>query len=103
MNRIAFIIILTGITTYTTRVLPMVLYKSKQPCKFVRSFLKYMPYGALGGLLFPGILTATGDIRTSLAGVLISTILILLKRNMILVVLAGIMSAYLSEILLKMI
>lgn len=97
MNRVIMIMLLTGLVTYGTRVLPLVFYKDQKPSPFVRSFLKYMPYGALGGLLFPGVLTATGDVRTSLIGAAISGILIWTNKNMIMVVTAGILGAYFAE------
>ncbi|MDS1031003.1 AzlD domain-containing protein [Bacillota bacterium LX-D] len=103
MNTLFIItILLGGLATYLTRVLPFIFYREKEPSQFVRSFLKYMPYGALGGLLFPGVLTATGNVTTSVIGACIASVLILLRQNMIIVVLGGIVSAYVAEILFKL-
>ena len=95
MNRVLTMIFLTGLVTYLSRALPMILYKGKKPGKFLEAFLEYIPYAALGGLLFPEVLYSTGNIFISIAGAVFAGFLILKKQNMIVTVLSTIFLVYL--------
>lgn len=94
MNRFLIMLIVTGLVTYLTRAIPMIFYKGKEPGKFVKSFLEYIPYAALGGLLFPEVLYSTGNMATALAGGVFASALILKKQNMIVAVLGTIVLVY---------
>ena len=57
-----------GIVTYVPRMLPLVILNEiKLPPRW-HNFFRFIPYAALGALIFPGILTATGSIPSALAG-----------------------------------
>ncbi|MCY6355793.1 AzlD domain-containing protein [Clostridium sp. ZS2-4] len=86
MNKAISMIFFTGLVTYITRAIPVLLYKGKEPAKFLKSFLEYIPYAALGGLLFPEVLFSTGHITTAIVGCIFAGILILKKQNMLIVV-----------------
>jgi branched-subunit amino acid transport protein len=73
----------------------MIFYKGKNPGEFLKSFLEYIPYAALGGLLFPEILYSTGSILVSVIGAIFAGILIIKKQNMIVTVLGTIFLVYL--------
>lgn len=94
MNRFLIMLIVTGLVTYLTRATPMILYRGKEPGKFIKSFLEYIPYAALGGLLFPEVLYSTGNLVTALAGGVFASVLILKKQNMIVSVLGTIVLVY---------
>lgn len=94
MNRFLIMLIVTGLVTYLTRAIPMIFYRGKEPGKFIKSFLEYIPYAALGGLLFPEVLYSTGNLVTALAGGVFASVLILKKQNMIVSVLGTIMLVY---------
>lgn len=95
MNKVLTMILLTGLITYLCRAVPMIFYKGKNPGKFLKSFLEYIPYAALGGLLFPEILYSTGSILVSVIGAIFAGILIIKKQNMIVTVLGTIFLVYL--------
>lgn len=105
MSKILSMILLTALVTYLVRALPLVLYKGKEPGKFLKSFLEYIPYAALGGLLFPEILYSTGDsianVGVALAGGTFAGFLILKKKNMIMVVLGSIALVYILNLGIK--
>ena len=61
-------IIIMAVITYLIRMLPLVVFRREIKNRFVKSFLYYVPYVTLSVMTFPAILTATGDIRTGLAG-----------------------------------
>lgn len=94
MNRFLIMLIVTGLVTYLTRAIPMIFYRGKEPGKFIKSFLEYIPYAALGGLLFPEVLYSTGNLVTALAGGVFASVLILKKQNMIVSVLGTIVLVY---------
>lgn len=94
LNKAISMIFLTGLVTYLTRVIPVILYKGKEPTKFLKSFLEYIPYAALGGLLFPEVLFSTGHITTALLGCIFAGALILKKQNMLIVVSGTIILVY---------
>lgn len=90
MTKLIVTVVLMALVTYIPRLLPMLFLNSiKLPAK-VEVFLKYIPFAALGALIFPGILDSTGDRLTALAGGLISVILAYYKLNVIIVVFGGI-------------
>lgn len=95
MNNILTMILLTGFVTYLCRAVPMILYKGKDPGKFLKSFLEYIPYAALGGLLFPEILYSTGSAFISVIGAVFAGFLIIKKQNMIVTVVGTIFLVYL--------
>lgn len=94
LNKAISMIFLTGLVTYLTRAIPVLLYKGKEPTKFLKSFLEYIPYAALGGLLFPEVLFSTGHTVTALTGCLFASALILKKQNMLIVVSGTIILVY---------
>lgn len=91
MNKVLAWILLASAVTYLLRALPLLLHKGKEPSKFVKSFLEYIPYAALGSLLFPEILYSTGDKITAALGGIFASILILKKKNLIVAVLGAIL------------
>lgn len=95
MDKVFTMILLTGLVTYLSRALPMILYKGKNPGKFLKSFLEYIPYAALGALLFPDILYSAGNIMVSVVGAIFAGVLILKNQNMIVTVLGTIFLVYL--------
>lgn len=97
-----FLIVIIGATiiNYALRALPVVLHTGKQPGKFVKSFLEYIPYTALGALFFPDVLYSTGNIAVAVFGMAFAAILILMKRNMIVVVAGTIFLVYFVNLLI---
>lgn len=90
MFKLIATVVLMALVTYIPRLLPMLfLNRIKLPPK-VEVFLKYIPYAALGALIFPGILDSTGDRLSASVGGLISIILAYYKMNVIIVVFGGI-------------
>lgn len=57
-----------AIVTYLIRMLPLTLFRSKIKSKFLRSFLKYIPYTVLSAMTFPAIFYSTGNVITASIG-----------------------------------
>jgi len=83
-----------ALVTYIPRMLPLVLLRDIKLSPFLNRFLKYIPYAAIGALIFPGILTSTGSTASALAGGLVSVALAYYRLNLMLVVLGGIAGVY---------
>lgn len=67
MSIAIYVAVMAGVT-YLIRMLPFTLFKSKIKSKFLRSFLKYIPYTVLSAMTFPAIFYSTGNIITATAG-----------------------------------
>ena len=66
--RIVVYIAVMAIVTYLIRMLPLTLFRSKIKSKFLRSFLKYIPYTVLSAMTFPAIFYSTGNVITATVG-----------------------------------
>ncbi len=89
-----------ALVTYIPRMLPMVLLRDIKLSPFLNRFLKFIPYAAIGALVFPGLLYSTGSTASALAGGLVSAILAFFRLNLMLVVLGGIAGVYLWNMFL---
>lgn len=89
------VVIGMGLVTYIPRMLPMVLLQDITLPPFLNRFLKFIPYAAIGALIFPGILSSTGSTASAVAGGLVSAALAYFRLNLVLVVLGGIAGTYL--------
>lgn len=67
MSIVVYIAIM-AIVTYLIRMLPLTLFRSKIKSKFLRSFLKYIPYTVLSAMTFPAIFYSTGNVITATVG-----------------------------------
>lgn len=67
MSIVVYIAVM-AIVTYIIRMLPLTLFRSKIKSKFLRSFLKYIPYTVLSAMTFPAIFYSTGNVITAAVG-----------------------------------
>lgn len=83
-----------SLVTYIPRLIPMALSEKLNFPAWLNSWLKYVPYAALGALIFPGILTSVDRQYPwlGMAGGAAAVLLALAGQN-ILVVLAGAIAA----------
>ncbi len=94
MNNLFLLILAMALVTYIPRMLPMVLLKDIQLPTLLNRFLKFIPYAALGALIFPGIISSTGNISSAIAGGVVAIALALYNVNLMLIVLGGITGAF---------
>ena len=57
-----------ALVTYIPRVLPLTVFQGKIKSRFLRNFLQYVPYAALGAMTFPGIFYATDQLICAVLG-----------------------------------
>ncbi len=73
-------LLLMILTLYTIRVVPFLFLRKQITNRYIKSFLGYVPYVTLAVMTFPAILSAPGSLAAGIAALL-----------------AGLVSAYLSE------
>lgn len=100
MYRILTAVLLMALVTYIPRALPMTFFKKRLTSRFIRSFLYYVPYAALGAMTFPAILYSTGDLTSALFGMVVALVLAFYEKGLLIVALSAITAVFLSQILL---
>jgi branched-subunit amino acid transport protein len=86
------------LVTYVPRLLPFLFARDLALPSWVRKWLKFFPYAALGALIFPGILTAVpGAPALAAAAGLLSAVCALFIRNITVVVVLAIAAVLLVQ------
>ena len=94
------LILILWLVTYTPRALPFVVLPGAKMHPFVKRFLDNVPYGILGALIFPGVLTSAGEVTFGIIGGLVAVLLAYFELNLVLVVAGSIGAIYLAKLLL---
>lgn len=102
MNLI-YLVLAMAIVTYIPRMLPLVLLQNSCLPRYIREFMGFIPYAALGALIFPGALSSTGNgnLESASVGCIIAILMAWWEMNLIFVVVGGIAGAFTVNILLK--
>lgn len=98
---ILYIAIMAGVT-YLTRMLPFTLFRRKIASHFLQDLLYYIPYAVLSAMAIPASLYATDHTLSAAVGVGIAIALSFFGRSLLTVSIAGVVSAYLTELLIAM-
>lgn len=88
MSIVIYIAVMAGVT-YLIRMLPLTLFRKKIKNRFLRSFLKYIPYTVLSAMTFPAIFYSTGNVITAAAGTVAALITAFFGLPLIVVALAA--------------
>lgn len=96
MTKAVILSLLMMAVTLPSRVLPAFFLGDKKLPPLAETVLGYIPYALLGALIFPDVMTSTGDIRTSAAGAAAALILGWLGRGPLTVLAGGIAAAFLA-------
>lgn len=97
---VAVYIFVMAAVTYIIRMLPFTFFRKKIKSRFVRSFLKYIPYAVLSAMTIPAIFTSTGNLATSVVGTLVAVVLAFFDLPLIIVALAASASAFITGLLI---
>jgi branched-subunit amino acid transport protein len=100
MLKYIILIFSMGLVTYIPRMIPMVLLNGVKLPARLKTFLDFIPFAALGALIFPGVLSSTGDASSALWGLAAVIVLSLAKLNVMIVVSGGIAAVYLYQLLI---
>lgn len=93
-------ILLMAIITYLIRVFPMVLFRKKIKSTFIQGFLHYIPYCILSAMIVPSIFSATKHMPSAIVGTLTALILGWYEKSLLVVSMAAVAAAYITELLL---
>ncbi len=85
--------------TYLIRVMPYVFMRKEVNNVFFKSFLSYVPYTVLAAMTFPAILSATGNIYSALAGLLVGIVVAFFEKGLLVVALSSCVAVLFIEIL----
>lgn len=95
-REILICILVMALVTYIPRVLPLLLFRKPIESKFILDFLDYIPYTVLGAITFPGIIYATGNYATAVAGTITAIFLAFRKQNLVVVAIGAIVAVYIA-------
>lgn len=106
----AYLAIMAGVT-YLIRAVPFVLIRKKIQNKYIRAFLKYIPYAVLTAMTIPAIFFSTtpggvfsvAGLITATAGFLVAVILSYFEKSLITVAIAASVTVMVTELLINII
>lgn len=102
MNKIYLYILVTALTTYAVRVLPLTLIRKPVRNRFLRSFLFYVPYVTLAVMTFPAIVTAPDVREAGIAALLVGILTAWNGQSLIKVAAACCVAAWSVELLMHL-
>lgn len=87
-------ILILFVTTYFTRMLPLVLCKKQIENKFIKSTLAYLPYAVLTSMIFPEIFEQKIGLIASIMGFIVAVILAYFNKSLIVVLVFATLVGY---------
>lgn len=94
VSKLLIYIIVTAVSTYLIRTIPLVAIQKKIENRFFRSFLYYVPYAVLAAMIMPAVFYATSDMRASAVGFITAMIFAYLEKNIVTVACASCIAAF---------
>lgn len=86
-----------ALVTYVPRFMPLMILRKSNINERFRLFLTFIPYTSLSILLIRGVLTTEASMRLpTILGILVASLIAYKHKNLILSVLAGILTAFVS-------
>lgn len=95
----AIYILVMAVVTYLIRMIPFTFFNKKIKSRFIRSFLKYIPYAVLSAMTIPAIFYSTGNIVTAAVGTVVAVALAFFNCPLIVVALAASLAAFLTSLI----
>ena len=89
-----------AITTYLIRVLPLTIFRKPIKSRFLRSFLRYVPYACLTAMTFPAILSSTASVLSGAAGLIVAVVLAFRNKSLVVVALGASAAVLVTEFLM---
>ena len=106
MNKTLYFVLALLITagiTYLIRLLPMICVRGRVKNRFLKSFLYYVPHTVLSTLTFPAILFCTESYISGILAVVVSIFLAYKGKGLITCMLGGVMTVFLTGLILTFI
>lgn len=99
MDFFIYLLILSG-STYLIRAIPFVAVKKSITNKYVKSFLYYIPFSVLVAMTIPGAFYATGNVISSILGLIVGGIFAYRGKGLTFVALTACIASFLTECIL---
>ena len=87
-HSVYFSLLIMCLTVYCIRMLPFLVFRKEITNRWLRSFLYYVPYVTLAVMTFPAIITATDDIRSGIAALVVGLLTAWYKGDLFVVALS---------------
>ena len=87
-HSVYFSLLIMCLTVYCIRMLPFLVFRREITNTWLRSFLYYVPYVTLAVMTFPAIITATDDIRSGIAALVVGLLTAWYKGDLFVVALS---------------
>ncbi|MBO5357417.1 MAG: AzlD domain-containing protein [Clostridia bacterium] len=91
-----YLLILSG-STYLIRAIPFVAVKKNITNRYIKSFLYYIPFSVLVAMTIPSAIYATGNVISSIAGLIVGGIFAYRGKGLTVVAIISCVSAFLVE------
>ena len=88
------------LTVYCIRMLPFLVFRREITNTWLRSFLYYVPYVTLAVMTFPAIITATNDIRSGIAALIVGLLTAWYKGDLFVVALSCCAAVFVTGLIL---
>lgn len=88
------------VVTYAVRVIPYVVMKGEVKNRFFKSFLAYIPYTVLAAMTFPALLSATGNVYSAAAGLIVGVILAFFEKGLVVVACGACGAVLIAELII---
>lgn len=86
-----------AVTTYLVRMLPLAVFRRPIKSRFLRSFLRYVPYACLAAMTFPAILQDTASLVSGVAALVVAVVLAYFDQSLIVVALCSSAAVFIVE------
>lgn len=100
MSYLTGVVLVTALTTYLVRMLPIVFFKRELSSKWIKAFMHYIPFAVLGAMTFPEILYSTRSMLSAATGLFVAIILAYFNRGLLVTALGAAVAVYVAELLL---
>ncbi|MCM1528844.1 MAG: AzlD domain-containing protein [Alistipes sp.] len=99
--KLALYIFVMALVTYLIRMIPLTFFRRKIKSRYIRSFLKYIPYAVLGAMAIPEIFYSTGNIITAAVGTVIAVVLAFFDLPLIVVAVSASIGTFLTDLIIR--
>ena len=86
-----------ALATYLVRMLPLAVFRKPIKSRFLRSFLRYVPYACLAAMTFPAILQDTASLVSGVAALVVAVVLAYFDQSLIVVALCSSAAVFIVE------
>lgn len=86
-----------ALATYLVRMLPLTVFRKPIKSRFIRSFLRYVPYACLAAMTFPAILQDTASLVSGVAALVVAVVLAYFDQSLIVVALCSSAAVFIVE------